>query len=1160
MAITLKAVARLNTRPYLNSLKTLGKGTAALSKSNVQGTKAETHAVEQLQAAKKASAVASKAASKAAESGARSTSKVLKTVAVDAGELRRLLKETGAETDRTVKKFGRLTPAAAALEKARENVRTRFREFSTLAKGGVEGPPMDRAIRNLDSAAQRLGTALQRVQDQRLRAAKGAAAEEAQRKAMAQGLAEASRYANTLSRLNSMELKRSALVDAHANAQNRLAEALAKSNGLETAAVKRARTGVTRATGALKNFDEAPARAQERADARLAAQQQRLAAQQQKVAAATQARQAAEARGIKSAAAFARATQQQNLSDLKRTKILQRRAIAEARLASAMAKSNGVITPAVMSAQHAYLTAEEGLRKYEADQERVTKSTAQGLTAQRYLYGDMARMTARAALGLSVLPAAAVVAGAAWEKSFADVVRTSDPKLADSAEATEVLRKQMVHLVQTMPTSWGDVTGIATMANQMGIASNETQGFTEAVAMFSATSGVSAEETATAFGRLRTIVPDIGSDFMGLADSILKVGVNSVATESEIINIVTQISSIAGAAEFTDKEMIGLAGSLASVRTPPELSRGVITRVFGQISRAASSGGSSLDGFAKIAGMSSEEFASNWGVKGRSGEAFLSFMDGLRRLGPEAETALRSLGITSVRDVPILLRLSTAADAEGNVGGLLRQTFSDAQEAAGETQRQYSIMSETVAARMKVLGNNILAFFSAIGSSSLGPFGKVVDFISDKLQALTNSLDQNAKLFGLIELPFTNGELIGMATLLGVAAAGILALGSAVLKTKEILAGMRLLGGNLFGGRGNDPTGVGRIRQQWIAFPGQLNTAMRKTTNTLKSGYARMALTSERLSKSLNPMSRGALIYPMAGNRRRSVDPYIVQRAAAAKFGGAAESAANRARTAFSSVGSAVRTVGSGIGRAASVAFGPWGLLAGIATTGIVTWLNSTKGATTDASEMAEEIAALGDNFEAMGRKLESVQIGKLFGDVVKVFDDGFVTLSKLNKELEKAQAHDNSVIDSLVGGSSTLDAQSQRTLKLGESLRSDLQSKSLSDDYVDSVKKIDQVFGELVSSGNIAQASGALTKFSGTTQDLYALIDPKGARKRGFISKEDEEALKGSTKEMQKLYKAAFDMAGKKLNFENLTAPVRQSAGSPGVSPGHRERCGVFL
>lgn len=417
----------------------------------------------------------------------------------------------------------------------------------------------------------------------------------------------------------------------------------------------------------------------------------------------------------------------------------------------------------------------------------VSKAST-GLSAQRYLFHDLSRQLATSSLAVAALPATALIASAAWEKSFANVQRTADPKFSAAPERLAALRDSLVGMAQSMPASFGEITEIATLANQMGIASSQTAEFTRATAMFAATSGVSVDMAATAFGRLTSIMGKQSIGFMDMSDSILKVGVNSVATEDEIINVTTQISSIAQQAGFSTKDIIGLSGALASVRVPPELSRGVVTRVMGQIDKAVQSGSTGLDTLARLSGTTAEKFREHWGSEGSS-KLFQDFVQGLHEAGPAALSELQSLGITSVRDKPVMLRLANAADSEGNEGGLLAQTNRDANQAAGETQRQYTVMAETVAAKFKMLGNNIMAFFDAAGSSGLGMLGDVIEGASKGLRNLSRALEEPHALLGIFGQ--TNGDVVGLIGTVALAISAFTLLGSAMMKVFAATATIR---------------------------------------------------------------------------------------------------------------------------------------------------------------------------------------------------------------------------------------------------------------------------------------------------------------------------------------------------------------------------------
>lgn len=359
---------------------------------------------------------------------------------------------------------------------------------------------------------------------------------------------------------------------------------------------------------------------------------------------------------------------------------------------------------------------------------RAESQASDHLAATRYALYDVSRMLIVAGAGAVALEAASIGVAIAWERDFANVVRTTG--VAD--EGIKALKRDFVDLAQTIPESWENLTKIGTLAGQLGIDPKQITEFTRVVAQFAATTDVSVEDAATAFGRLNALLPDVNNNFEGIADAVLHVGVNSVATESQIIKISTQISALGSQANFSYDEVIGLAGALASVAVPPELSRGVVTRVFGQIGRAIADGGANLERFGKLSGMTGAEFRKEWSED--AGGTFLKFMNGIKEQGGSAEAAIRALGITSVRDVPILIRLANAADSAGKAGGLMAQTFGDAARSAGELDKQYEIMSSTISAKLQVLMNTFNSLMDALGAAQLGPLGVLLDTVTGSLR------------------------------------------------------------------------------------------------------------------------------------------------------------------------------------------------------------------------------------------------------------------------------------------------------------------------------------------------------------------------------------------------------------------------------------------
>lgn len=393
----------------------------------------------------------------------------------------------------------------------------------------------------------------------------------------------------------------------------------------------------------------------------------------------------------------------------------------------------------------------------------------QGLSTTRYALFDVGRALGIAGVAMLGFSTAIFAAGIAWERDFANVIRTSN--LDPTSDAINTLRKNFQDLAATIPVSADELAKIGTLGGQLGISAGQLTSFTETVAQFAAVTGMSVEESATVFGRLNALLPDVQGNFNALGSAILYVGRNSVATESEIGRVSTQISSMGDFAGLTAADVVGLAGALSSVGVQPELARGTVTRLFTLMSRAVAAGGDTLDEFARISGVSSDEFRKAWGTDD-FGDVFLGFMSGIRDEGGSAVATLNSLGVASVRDVPALLRLANAADSTGKAGALLAQTFGDARDSFGQATdlaSQYAIINDTVASKIQKFVNNIENLMAVISQGG-GVFGGLLDGINNVLQVLTD-IARNPVTNFFLQLAVIIGGVLGVLALLAAGAA-----------------------------------------------------------------------------------------------------------------------------------------------------------------------------------------------------------------------------------------------------------------------------------------------------------------------------------------------------------------------------------------------------
>ena len=325
------------------------------------------------------------------------------------------------------------------------------------------------------------------------------------------------------------------------------------------------------------------------------------------------------------------------------------------------------------------------------------------------------------------------------------------------SDETQGMATMFVRLSETMPISFEQLTAIGTLGAQMGVTADGIKNFTEVVAKFSSVTGISAETTAQKFGRIAELANVDYSQFENLGSAIAYAGVNAVATESEILSLTEAIAAVSEQAGFAPEEIVGLSTAIASLGIAPEQARGVFTRVFADINRAVNTGGSALTNFAKVAGMSSEEFAATWADgNGGASLAFQNMLKGLKATGNMTK-AFDDLNITETREVNTLTRLAENLD-------VVQSSMSDANMAFEDGAFLGDSFEKTVDnldSKIQLFQNN---FKSAMQSVSVGvaqTFGGFIDAGSKVLEFMKRMSENSSGFANAITMIFSAGGIIG---------------------------------------------------------------------------------------------------------------------------------------------------------------------------------------------------------------------------------------------------------------------------------------------------------------------------------------------------------------------------------------------------------------
>ncbi len=456
----------------------------------------------------------------------------------------------------------------------------------------------------------------------------------------------------------------------------------------------------------------------------------------------------------------------------------------------------------------------------------------QSLVSTRYALYDVASTYRQVSVAAIATVAAVVGTGMSFEDAFTGVERTADLPI----QKLEELRQQLVGLSTEIPVAFTNLSEIATLGGQLGIAGESLTGFAQSVAEFSATTNASIDATATGFGRIAQLTDAGTGSFDKIGSAIYTVGVNSVATETEIMKVAQEISTAGNLAGFSTANIIGLSGALASLGVQPERARGNIQRIFAEINSGITDGGEALQAFSTLSGLSATEFATQW--KNAPAETFTSLIDGLGRAaagGQNLDTILTSLGIKAVRDVQTMKQLADNTD-------LLHQTMSDANAAytAGTSlQEAYGSVADNLSSKLETLKNTIQAILDNISNN------KVLGFFVGQLQGLLGAVNNLLNILGPV------GDVFGALVLSGTLAIGVYTLmASGIMSLRAGYMAMITAQQNL----AKSGTAVDLSLKNMLKTILTLNSAVATGTTTLNG----MATAASRTSASVGGVSTGA--------------------------------------------------------------------------------------------------------------------------------------------------------------------------------------------------------------------------------------------------------------------------------------------------------------
>lgn len=414
--------------------------------------------------------------------------------------------------------------------------------------------------------------------------------------------------------------------------------------------------------------------------------------------------------------------------------------------------------------------------------------------------------------GIVAVAGGSLKASIDFESAFTGVEKTVD----GTTEQLEELKQGILDMSTQLPSSAVEISAVAESAGQLGIQTENILTFTKTMIDLGNSTNLSAEEASSSLAKFANIVNMSADNYEKLGSTIVDLGNNFATTEKDIVEMATKLASTGELTGLTEAQIMALATAMSSVGIEAEAGGSAMSKLLKNIQIAVETGSENLEYFAKVSGMTSEEFEKAF--KEDAVSALSSFIAGLNdteRNGKSAIAILDDMGLTEVRLSNTILSLA-------NSSGIMTKAIKTANNAwknntalTNEATKRYA----TTESQMKMLKNEAVKLGIEFGNELAPSLRTLLKDIKPVLTTVSNAIKKFSDLDST-----TKQNIIRFAGLVAVAGPLVKTTGSIVTNT-----------GNLIKTYGNAIKSVGDLSAKLSINQTTLKT---NTTTTIASTTA----------------------------------------------------------------------------------------------------------------------------------------------------------------------------------------------------------------------------------------------------------------------------------------------------------------------------------
>ena len=333
------------------------------------------------------------------------------------------------------------------------------------------------------------------------------------------------------------------------------------------------------------------------------------------------------------------------------------------------------------------------------------------------------------AAGVMTAALVGVVAGTvnvakSYESAFAEVKKVVD-ETADISY--DDLMKSARDMSKEIPASFEEIADAMANAGRLGVPTENLEQFAKAAINMGVATNLSSEDAAQSMARFANIMDMPLDQVDKLGSAIVHLGNNFATSESEIMTMAQRLATAGKMSNMSESDVLALSAAMSNVGIAAERGGTAMSTTMYKITSAMKSGGEEAKGFAKVAGMSVDEFADAW--ENDAAGALNTFLAGLSDINDEGgnvEEILGNLGINAQRQKETISALALSHEDLARALSMSSEGFDEGTALAIEAGKRY----ETFDSKLQVFKNTIRDVAYLIGSV----FAERLSALMDRLQ------------------------------------------------------------------------------------------------------------------------------------------------------------------------------------------------------------------------------------------------------------------------------------------------------------------------------------------------------------------------------------------------------------------------------------------